>query len=442
MSANPRQDGCHGGACKRSADQANDVLSYMATLGSGFRGASAAELGGDVWVPPEWSRGGSAAPGGEGSPVPRAKGCQKQGPGCASRACNECADMAIEVLDYMSTLGDGIARATPESVMASRMNGGFVPGGHGFGGSRYREAAEDCDAKDPASACDPELSEFYVSHGPWFSRGASCYREVTCANYAANCDSLDQESSKSAAHAVCQSYSTSTLNCWVKEGGFLYWKFTPSSSGGGTCDGVWQCADINTGASCGTGSGGGLGTGTAVATNVTRTQECAGCLTGTAVEVSGPKPSHTGLAPDLGPSGDPDRDCHVSVGTSAVLGGPSLHTFIMFRDSDGRQWIYEGGPEVEGLLLPWESRGVIETTRYQDNPPTESSGMLDVTPAIGACAVQPCLDYWLQAIEDQGIYYNFWGPNSNSVTYTLLSNCGLSTESPSGYYPGWGNLLL
>jgi len=50
--------------------------------------------------------------------------------------------MAVDVLDYMSTLGDGIARATQESVLESRMNGGCVNmafAGRGFGGLELQD---------------------------------------------------------------------------------------------------------------------------------------------------------------------------------------------------------------------------------------------------------------------------------------------------------------
>jgi len=51
--------------------------------------------------------------------------------------------MAIDVLDYMSTLGDGIARATPDSVLASRMSGGCRSGGaREFGGPAAPRALE------------------------------------------------------------------------------------------------------------------------------------------------------------------------------------------------------------------------------------------------------------------------------------------------------------
>lgn len=135
--------------------------------------------------------------------------------------------------------------------------------------------------------------------------------------------------------------------------------------------------------------------------------------------------------------------CGISIGKSAVWGGPfDAHTFILFRESSGLQWIYEGGPENEGFLMPGQSRGIIETTKYQDHPPQDYAGSVDVTPESGACDVESCLDYWLAEIEAQGIYHSFRGPNSNSVTYTLLAKCSLPTDPPDGSFPGWGNLLL
>lgn len=122
------------GSCKSCAEEANDGLAYMSTLGRGFKGASTAQLGPGIWVPPEWSQGPS---GGcsvkKKKPAARKKGCQRQGPGCASKECNECADFAVDAINYHATLSDGIPRATMENILHAKMMGGFKPAA-GFGG--------------------------------------------------------------------------------------------------------------------------------------------------------------------------------------------------------------------------------------------------------------------------------------------------------------------
>jgi hypothetical protein len=47
-----------------------------------------------------------------------------------------------------------------------------------------------------------------------------------------------------------------------------------------------------------------------------------------------------------------------------------------------------------------------------------------------------CFNYWGNRINSVCICYNELGPNSNSVAYTLLKNCGLSTPNPWKLW-GW-----
>lgn len=57
-----------------------------------------------------------------------------------------------------------------------------------------------------------------------------------------------------------------------------------------------------------------------------------------------------------------------------------------------------------------------------------------------ACRVYWCFRYEVTRINDSRTNYNWWGPNSNSVVFSLLRNCGVPRQMPeeASYTPGWG----
>lgn len=239
-------------ACQNSADQANDVLSYMATLSSGFLGARADQLPGAVWVPPEWS----------GKPAPqaprrktKAKGCQKQGPGCKNAACNTCADHAVDAINYAAGFEDGIPRATDANILAAKMGGGGAKGSHhspARAGERDDTPAglqttTDCSGctVDANAVCgnsltSPTSSVWAVSHHDWEPVvGGGCQMEVRCADYSESCPWGDPGSAVmgagSAADHACMDNGLGHVLSWNS------WVYVKDGVGEGSCYAVWNC---------------------------------------------------------------------------------------------------------------------------------------------------------------------------------------------------------
>jgi hypothetical protein len=126
-----------------------------------------------------------------------------------------------------------------------------------------------------------------------------------------------------------------------------------------------------------------------------------------------------------------------------LRGLPVYHLFIIHTDQDGKQYIYRGGPTRDNP--PW---GAIQTCYG----PYEASGRCDdwvsnapsVTVLEGEDVnklVLNCLQLEIERIQAKKVPYHLFGPNSNSVAYTLLDNCDIPAEKPVNIAPGWGERI-
>jgi RHS repeat-associated protein len=165
-----------------------------------------------------------------------------------------------------------------------------------------------------------------------------------------------------------------------------------------------------------------------------------------------------------------ENGCTVEVrayDTSALLN----HTFIVFTGCDGTQYGYSGQPQIlaeaEGLIDQIsgnpDAYGILTIhtgiygTNFVDFDDYESQGgprtIVNRESDTATCnSIKRCLDSEAQRIANLPpevlLYYPITGPNSNTVTRTLLHNCGLDESIPRGDgdflddAPGWENASL
>jgi hypothetical protein len=166
------------------------------------------------------------------------------------------------------------------------------------------------------------------------------------------------------------------------------------------------------------------------------------------------------------------RDTAVSA-VPRLLQGYINHIFIVYHDgSTGKEYAWRGGntagksvcPGV-GLPKPTSFLSAVGHGVCPFNDP--SLGAIGVGPlrapfdpifidwpainsrtlvqgaAADAVGTGTCFATEAARISAACIPYSPCGPNSNSVAYTLLKNCGISPTGPPGLasYPGWGTLL-
>lgn len=162
---------------------------------------------------------------------------------------------------------------------------------------------------------------------------------------------------------------------------------------------------------------------------------------------------------------------------------PFGHLFIRYTLADGSVRFYRGGPETGNKLrgapgiTEYNAQNSTSSGRYKETDETtlddgwwsrtskwgaiithtgnwlgsyeqktfDSSPLGIVTVAEGPqhCGYHGRFISIMREISAMRIEYEAWGPNSNSVVYTILSNSGLPTNKPSnGSNPGWGTNLL
>lgn len=138
--------------------------------------------------------------------------------------------------------------------------------------------------------------------------------------------------------------------------------------------------------------------------------------------------------------------CKIEVTSKPVIFPPNSgisvgdHALIIFTDESRREYIYRGGPWVEGKTTCGEQNGnicVLEDPILESpdkNVSDTSTYMRSVLLAgANACAKRTCFDSELQRINALKMPYNpVQGPNSHTVVRTMLRNCGLPEYVPAG----------
>ena len=181
------------------------------------------------------------------APSKKKAGCQKQGPGCASEACNQCAEQAIGAIDYYAGL-QSLQGVTAEQVRGMRWGGGVdraSPGrftqkaGDAFGDpinwgtreiSMSFESCAKCISKSWDAWCQEKSGSATAasdSHGDWVMDTGFCEASVSCHDTESNCWSC-----YSSAKGTLDDGSMAATQCILQ---------TDSCSGDGdSCDGEWS----------------------------------------------------------------------------------------------------------------------------------------------------------------------------------------------------------
>lgn len=126
-------------------------------------------------------------------------------------------------------------------------------------------------------------------------------------------------------------------------------------------------------------------------------------------------------------------------------GVPIYHLFIVYVDSDGRQYYFRGGSSCEGIdsCSLNQSTIVASTGRYTSgtvdwDKSAESITVLDGKTAKGK---DSCLALELEKINNAKIPYILLDQNSNSVVRTILEKCHIPAKKPVTLAPGWNRIL-
>lgn len=124
---------------------------------------------------------------------------------------------------------------------------------------------------------------------------------------------------------------------------------------------------------------------------------------------------------------------------AAFLPTGAYHTFIVTTNAAGTQRYFRGGPDRKvawKYLITKQGPYVPNTVDW-----TKNAKYRIVAVGNDATGKNPCLS--TNCARLNGIYkYSIWGPNSNSVTRTLLHSCGIDEEKPKGIStPGWDRYL-
>jgi Tol biopolymer transport system component len=119
------------------------------------------------------------------------------------------------------------------------------------------------------------------------------------------------------------------------------------------------------------------------------------------------------------------------------------HTFIVYTDSNGKEWYYRGGPLYTGIPIPgsWLGPIITEMGEFKKGTidyvhPMKSITVLQGTNAYGK---DQCFKNEMIRINSLNIPYAIHGPNSNTVTRTALHNCGCPEITPVIPVPGWNH---
>ena len=146
------------------------------------------------------------------------------------------------------------------------------------------------------------------------------------------------------------------------------------------------------------------------------------------------------------PTPVPTANCKVEVAGYMVdiKGVPTgqFHTFIIYTDETGREFVFRGGRGAEGAVWaemqdPNAEGYDLEDLYNKRNEDTRRTLWMGTE----VCGVDACFTSESERINDTHTQYCAFGPtNCNSVTTTLLARCGVPVEKPwnVGPTPGWG----
>lgn len=145
--------------------------------------------------------------------------------------------------------------------------------------------------------------------------------------------------------------------------------------------------------------------------------------------------------------------CRYDVRSTDIANVPLAdHLFLIRVDPCGNETFWRGGPEnprdedsrCDGLD---GERGAIDTTSgfygpgtVDWDPEAESHTVRDDEEACNEAKLT-CIDAEMRRIHASCTAYSALGPNSNSVVFTALRACGLPEEKPSGWHPGWEEVI-
>jgi hypothetical protein len=136
--------------------------------------------------------------------------------------------------------------------------------------------------------------------------------------------------------------------------------------------------------------------------------------------------------------------CQIDVRANFATGsGPVYHLYVIYTDQAGDPFVFRAGPTTKvpgnfGVIVTYHARYDQNALDWPTTPGTPSTTVL-AEPA--ACGKDTCFTTELDRIGAAQIPYQPLGRNSNSVAYTILSNCGVPTNKPVAVAPGWGILL-
>jgi RHS repeat-associated protein len=153
----------------------------------------------------------------------------------------------------------------------------------------------------------------------------------------------------------------------------------------------------------------------------------------------------------------PPSDCSISLyeREAGFKGSPGDHTYLLINDPNdpfvaAQGNILEGGPQFPGWKI-WANYGSLigldQPVGVGNLPGTNPSTNVFLGSDAGsfACAVIPELMSLVQAYDfgPKVTYHPLGWFNSNSFTYTLLNDIGLSTffALPINWVPGWGQTV-
>ena len=146
--------------------------------------------------------------------------------------------------------------------------------------------------------------------------------------------------------------------------------------------------------------------------------------------------------------------CHIDVRAKpvpvfGVLG--AKHLFIIYTDATGTPYVYRGGPTGRGDDAPGVF-GYIQTyhdlwTAANNVDWYQNGEVVTIDSGPRACGVNMCLADTLTRIQNAQIPYKLFGPNSNTVVRTMLSDCDLPQTKPQNASgnpvnaPGWDTTM-
>jgi hypothetical protein len=144
-----------------------------------------------------------------------------------------------------------------------------------------------------------------------------------------------------------------------------------------------------------------------------------------------------GYAPPEGGS----KVCNIWVGASPVIRADhqiGWHLFVIHYDERNRGKVIAGQPDHDkwSACFPF-GHILVEEKDIIGVPSPSVNAMSDES----ACDKLTCLESEMARINAAGVCYGVPSPNSNSVAYSLLTNCGIPAVKPAVHTAGWGVLI-